>query len=152
MHYSSVWKNRHEDDVLECLKEAYDNAGYHVVNFHEIDRAHEKGVDLECKRSEEKIHVQTKMKPGSRDLKQLIRLSKSTANKRIYVHVGQPSILFKNKMENYKDTVEFWDNSKLHDFLLYNRSLKYFRLLYLSSDLIKKHPWDFIHNIFLFSC
>jgi len=83
MHYSDVWESRREDDVLNCLEEASCNAGYdYVVNFHKIDRAHEKGVDIECERLGEKIHFQVKMKPKKKDIRQLKKLSHSTAKKR----------------------------------------------------------------------
>lgn len=138
MYYSAVWESRYEDDVLNCLEEACYNAGYdYVYNFHKIDRAREEGVDVECERLGEKIHFQVKMKPKKKDITQLKKLSNSVAGKKIYVHVKQPSVYFKKQMKKVKGTVEFWDDKKLHEFLVHNRSLLYFRFLFLSSRLTK---------------
>jgi len=40
-------------------------------------------------------------------------------------------------MKTFRGTVEFWDYKKLHEFLISNRSLLYFRFLFLSSELIQ---------------
>jgi len=137
MHGANIWKDRVEDDVLDCLEEAYYNVCYAVNNWHKIDRSHEEGVDIECQKPKQKIVLQAKIKPVKNDLEQLRKLSRSTANKRIYVYIRHPPASFKNEMENLKSTVEFWDSKNLHDFLIKYRSLLYLRFLFLSCDLVK---------------
>jgi len=137
MDLSNIWKNRDEEIIQDCLDEAYSKMGYRVTNYHRIDRRHEKGIDLSCENPDEKIHIQTKKKPLKADIKQLKELSKSKANKKIYVYVEMPVVAFKKEMEKTKN-VDFWDNEKLHDFLIENKSTKYLRILFLSSNLVRR--------------
>ena len=134
---TAVWKRRTEDDLLDCLEEAYHNADYSVYNWHKDDRPHEKGIDMECQKAREKIVLQAKMKPVKGDLEQLRSLSSSMADQRIYVYIQNPSVSFKREMDNLRSSVAFWDSNNLHDFLIENRSLLYLQSLFLSSDLVK---------------
>lgn len=138
MRSVTIWEDRDENNVLDCLEEAYYNAGHDsVYNRHKHDRPHEEGVDMECQKFGEKIVLQVKMKPVKSDIKQLRKLSCSAADRRIYVYVRNPSISFKKEMESFEPIVEFWDSENLHDFLITYRSLLYLRFLFLSSDMVK---------------
>lgn len=148
MQTTAVWKGKVENDVLACLEEAYENAGYDFVyNLHRYDRTHEKGVDLECGKSAEKTVLQVKIKPAKSDSKQLRRLAHSKADKRIYIYIENPSVSFQKEIDNSKATVEFWDAEKLHDFLIKYRSIHYLRFLFLSSNLVNDIK-KALHNIF----
>ena len=146
----SVWEDRSEDDILECIVEAYQNARYdNIENFHKYDRRHEEGIDLACQGFGEKIHLQAKVKPRLKDVKQLEKLSESSADRKIYVYVKQPTRSFKSHIAKLKGLVEFWNSKKLHDFLVSNQSQVYFRYLFLDCELVRD-----IYNILIqiFSC
>jgi len=136
MDLSNVWLNRPEEIIQDCLEEAYTKKYYRVTNYHRADRRHENGIDLLCENPDEKIHIQTKIKPLASDIDQLKKLSDSKADKKIYVYIETPVVAFKNEMEKIKN-VDFWDKEKLHDFLLDNGTTKYFRILFLSSNLTR---------------
>lgn len=138
-----LWEDKDENDVLRCIIEAWRNLECDsIVNFHKYDRRHEGGVDIACQESQETINVQAKMKPRQKDIKQLETLSKSAANKKIYVYINQPSKPFMNYMKRLEGRVEFWDSKKLHTFLISNRSQLYLRYLFLDCDLFRN-----IHDI-----
>ncbi len=136
MDTSNIWLNRNEEIVQECLEEAFNNGGYRVTNLHKTDRSHENGADLECSNHDERIYIQAKIKPLKKDIEQLERLSKLSADKLIYVYIENPAVTFKEKMDE-TNNIEFWNINMLHDFLINNNSSIYFRLLFLSSSAVK---------------
>jgi hypothetical protein len=133
----STWKGKTENDLLECLEEAFNNAGHSVYNLHKHDRSHEEGVDMECQKAKEKTLLQAKLRPAKKDLKQLKKLARSEADKRIYIYAENPSVSFRKGMKDLESHVEFWNAQKLHDFLINCRSLSYLRFLFLDSELVK---------------
>jgi len=134
----TLWESRSEEDILDCLEQAYQNMGCETVeNFHKHDRRHEKGVDLACQGFGETIHLQTKLKPRKGDIDQLQKLSTSTCDKKIYVYIKQPTRSFKDCMCKMEGIVDFWDSEKLDDFLISNRSHLYLRYLFLDSELVR---------------
>lgn len=137
MELSAIWNNRKEEDIQDCLEEAYSKLGYKVINLHKVDRSHEKGCDLECKSPSEVVYIQTKIKPHKKDIAQLKRLASSKADKKIYVYIFDPSVSFKKEMEKTKN-VKFWDKEELHNFLIENQSTKYIRFLFLSTTLVRR--------------
>ncbi len=136
MDLTNVWLNREEEIIHECLEETFDKRGYRVINLHKIDRRREDGADLDISNPDEKIYIQAKIKPLKKDIKQLHRLSKLKADKRIYVYVENPAVAFKEEQEKVKN-VEFWNKEKLHGVLLENNSTVYFRLLVLASPMVR---------------
>lgn len=138
MDIRNIWLGRKEEDIQDCLREVYERQGYLVANVHKSDRRHENGIDLEIKNSDETIHIQTKKKPLKQDIEQLQKLVQSSAQKRIYIYVEDPAVNFKAEMEKVKDKVDFWDKSKLNDYLISQNSVIYFRFLFLSTNLVRR--------------
>jgi hypothetical protein len=133
-----IWEDKEENNLLDCIVEAWKNSGCQsIVNFHKNDRRHERGVDLSCQEDGETLHLQAKMKPRQKDIKQLEMLAKSDAYKKIYVYVAQPSKPFLNQMVKLKGLVDFWDTEKLHSFLISNRCQLYIRYMFLDSNLVR---------------
>jgi len=56
----SAWKRSTEVDITECIQELYSKKGYKTKNFHQSDRIHEQGVDLECEKGSEKYYLLSK--------------------------------------------------------------------------------------------
>lgn len=140
-----LWEDKNEDDILECIKEGWQNLGFHsIVNFHKYDRRHEDGVDLSCEDSGQTIHLQAKMKPLQKDIAQMKKLSRSSANKKIYVYVCQPSKPFADEMKRLSALIDFWDSGKLHNYLIASRCQLYLRYMFLDSDLVRD-----IYNILI---
>lgn len=133
----STWDNHDEDDILDCIEEACRNSYDLVENFHKKDRVHENSVDIYCQKTDEKVNFQAKFKPGKKDIEQLKKFSKSAADKRIYVYIEQPSRPFKERMTKLESLIDFWDDKKLHEFLLENHSQLYIRFTFLGCRLVK---------------
>ncbi len=148
MDITNVWENRDEELVQDCLEEAYTNKGYTVTNNHKSDRRHEDGVDLICKNPDEEIAIQVKIKPLGADIEQLKKLSSSNSNKKIYVYIDDPVVAF-TKAQKENRTVEFWDISKLHEFLVGNNSNRYLRILFLSFPVIRRIS-DILYTMILY--
>ncbi len=137
MDTSAVWSIFNDEDTIQgCVEEAFSKKGYDVTNYHKADKRHENGVDIVCESPEERINIQVKVKPRGKDIDQLKKLSETKADKKIYIYVSDPVVNFDNKKSNYKD-VEFWNDKKLHDFLIENGSTVYLRLLFLSSGMLR---------------
>jgi len=145
----SVWADKNEDNVLDCIEEACRNSNELVENFHKKDRVHENGVDISCENLGKKINFQAKVKPGKEHIEQLERFSESVADERIYVYVDQPSRPFKKSMDKLNGVVDFWDAKKLDEFLISNRSQLYIRYMFLNTTLARD-----IHDALfkIFSC
>lgn len=122
--------------LQKSLLEAYENKGYSVVNYHEIDRPHEEAGDLICEKNNKSISIQTKIKPRKKDIPQLEDLSNRNEDKKIYIYFEEPVKNFKKAIENTED-VEFWDRKKTHDFLIENDSSIYVRLYFASLPIFK---------------
>jgi hypothetical protein len=138
MPIASVWDGKVEEDILSCLEEAYNNANFkEVYNWHRIDRAHEESVDIECKNNNYRQILQAKIKPGKNDIEQLFKLSKTNADRRIYVYVQKPSAAFKAEMDHLSGEIEFLNIDGLHNLLVKYRSILYLRFLLLDSNLTK---------------
>jgi hypothetical protein len=141
----STWKDLDEVFLIDVLEKVYKRLGYSVTNFHKTDRIHEDGVDLLCKMGNETIAIQTKMKPGTKDILQLNKLSSIIEGRRVYIYVNTPTKPFMETMEGKKSIVEFWDSKLLHNFLVENESIEYF-CLYFSQhpfimSLLKVHEF-----------
>jgi hypothetical protein len=136
MDLTNVWKDRNEELIHKCLEEAYRKKGYLVTNIHKSDRRHEGGVDLVCENADEKINIQVKIKPLGSDVKQLNKLSNSKSDKKIFVYIENPVVAFANAKDKINN-IEFWNREKLHDFLIDGDSTLYFRLLFLSSTMVR---------------
>lgn len=135
---TTLWENKSEDELLDCLVEAYQNLGYdYVENIHKNDRRHEDGTDIECQGFGETIHIQAKMKPRQGDIAQLYKLAASTSDKKIYVYVKRPTRPFKEHIRKMDGVIDFWDSEKLHDFLITNRCQLYLRYLFLDNELVR---------------
>ena len=135
MDLDILWLNRQEELIQDAMEDAFRNDNYKVTNYHKIDRSHEKGIDLECKKPDEKIVVQIKIKPDNDDIRQLGLLSKTKADKRVFAYVKEPTVAFQKEQSKIKN-VEYWNKEKLHDFLLNYKSTIYYRLLFLATPVV----------------
>ena len=138
MDIRNVWVGRKEEDIQDCLEEVYEKQGYTVSNIHKSDRSHENGIDLEIKNPDETIHIQTKIKPLTSDIEQLRNLARSPANKKLYIYVEDPVVGFKKEMEEVRGSVVFWNKFELSNYLISQNSVRYFRLLFLSTNLVRQ--------------
>ena len=130
-----VWKDFDERFILRLLEVSFRKQGYNVENLHEIDRPHESGIDLLCKKDNEEIVLQAKIKPRKGHIDQFDCFVDNAVNKRaIYVHIQSPTRSFKAHIEESPHNVEFWDAIQLHTFLVRNEIAEYL-CLYFS-----KHP------------
>jgi len=143
-----IWNGFGEDFVLDCIEKVYRKLDYSVTNFHKTDRIHENGVDILCKKDDEKIAIQAKIKPRQADIKQFILFEQNTRdNKAIYVYIKNPTKPFRDFVNTHTSNVEFWDANVLHKFLIENEFIEYYCLYFsmhpLILSLIKTHELIF---------
>lgn len=138
MPIENVWNGKIEENILDCLEESFLNANFkQVINWHRIDRAHEESVDIECINDNYRQVLQAKVKPGKDDIEQLLKLSTTQADKRLYVYIQKPSASFKIEMDKLNVKIEFLNIAELHNLLIKNRSIQYLRYLLLNSELTR---------------
>lgn len=94
-----LWKDKDEEKIHNCLIEAFENNGYEVEHIHKRRSRSEKGIDIKCKRNDETLIFQAKMKPGRGDRGQLKVFSKQKASKRVYVYINEPTTDFKDTIK-----------------------------------------------------
>lgn len=137
-YLEEIWSRFQEPFLIDLIEKVYQNLGYSVTNFHRSDRIHEDGVDLLADKGNEKIAFQIKMKPGTKDIDQLKRFSKTSSKiKAIYVHIYDPTKPFKDFADAHQLNVEFWDSIRLHSFLVENECVDYLCLYFACHPLIK---------------
>jgi phosphopantetheinyl transferase (holo-ACP synthase) len=130
---SEIWGDFQEEDLLDFLETGFGHAGYNVINYHKIDRPHERGVDLLCTNENGQIAIQAKKKPKKGDCAQFDLFASCQCSKTIYVFLQQPTKEFSEHIKNRSD-VEFWNADNVHSFLIENEVIPYC-CLYFS-----KHP------------
>lgn len=83
------WKDFDEVEIQGLLKLHFEDLGYKVIWRHRQDPANEEGVDLECirKTPANRVVIAVKKKPKHDDISQVLELSNTDANRRIYVYV-----------------------------------------------------------------
>jgi hypothetical protein len=109
------WKLYSESEILEVITEIFKEKGYKVYNIHKTDRRGEEGVDLECTKTaeNEKVILAAKKKPEKSDVGQLRDFAKTPSTSKIYVYIEEPSTVFKNVMEEFKNRISFWNAETL---------------------------------------
>lgn len=130
-----IWKAFDEVFVLKLLEVSFRKQGYSVENCHTADRPHESGIDLLCQKDQEEIALQAKIKPRKGDRSQFDCFASNATNKRaIYVNIQSPTRSFTTHITESPHSVEFWNATQLHEFLVRNENTEYL-CLYFS-----KHP------------
>lgn len=128
------WNKYDEEEIQAIVSQLFKSRGYTVRPQHLVDRSKEKGADLVASKTGEveKIAIQLKKKPSSKDIRQLGQLSKRPEEIKKYIYVEEPSTDFLNEMENYSNKIDFWNGEKLIKEIL--RDDPYLALLLLISD------------------
>lgn len=123
-----------EPALQDWLEEAYRNLGYQCYNWHKRERVNEKGMDIECLSTKEKIALAVKIRPRREDIAQLKRFSKVKADKLIYVYWSQPTKEFQRKLQALAPTVSPLTGDELGRLLIENGSFGYLKWFYVKSD------------------
>jgi hypothetical protein len=123
------WNNFSEVEIHALLKVHFESLGFGIIWRHKDDPANENGVDLECTsiKDNSKILIAVKKKPKKEDIGQLLELSQTQADKKIYVYINGASQSFREKMPFFASEIEFWDEKQIEDNLM--KSYLTFRLL-----------------------
>ena len=84
------WNNFSELEIQAILKIHFESLGFGVVWRHKEDPTNERGIDLECTRIKDnkKVTIAVKKKPKKEDLGQLVELSRSDGNQKIYLYIN----------------------------------------------------------------
>jgi len=111
------WKKFSEIEIQAILKHHFEILGFDVIWRHKHDSANEKGIDLECirKADKKKIIIAVKIKPLKNDIAQVLELTNSRADQKIYVHINGTAQSFRDLSEQYGSDIEFWDPNKLEE-------------------------------------
>lgn len=114
------WRKFSEIEIQALLKYHFETLGFDVIWRHKHDPANEKGIDLECirKKDKEKIFIAVKIKPLKNDIAQVLDLTNSSADRKIYVHINGTAQSFRELSEQYGYNIEFWDQNKLEETLV----------------------------------
>ncbi len=116
------WNQFDEPQIQTLIAILFHSLGYAVDNLHESDRARADGADLIVKTKAESIAIAVKIKPDNKDRLQLSDLSRRKEKKKVYVYIKTPTGKFRESMNDYEETVEFWNENKLNEFFV-NRNL-----------------------------
>ena len=127
------WNKYSEEEIQVIISYLFKSHGYTVRPHHLADRSKEKGADLIASKTAEaeKIAIQVKKKPSSKDITQLRQLAKRPEKIKKYVYVEEPSTGFVNEMGTHPD-IDFWNGEKLIEEIL--NADQYLALLLLISD------------------
>ena len=128
------WGKYSETEIQAIVSHLFKSRGYTVRNQHLTNRSKEKGADLIASKTGEveKIAIQVKKKPSSKDITQLRQLAKRSEGIKKYIYVEEPSTDFLNELETYSKKIDFWNGEKLIKEIL--RDDPYLALLILISD------------------
>ena len=97
------WVKFTEMELQAILKIHYEQLGFNVRWIHLEDRAHEKGIDLACWKTEpEEMGITVKRNPKKENIYQLQELANSEYRERIYVYVGKSSRSFSEALTKYQ--------------------------------------------------
>lgn len=130
-----AWSHFPEDDIISSLEEVYSKNGYETKNFHNKDRVHELGTDLECLKHEEKIGFAVKKKPKKEDIEQLLTFSKQPGQtKKIYVFIESGTRPFEEAKRSVNN-VTWWNAQQLHDKLVKEESVSYLCRLFSANPI-----------------
>jgi len=128
------WNKYSEEEIQVFVSHLFKSRGYTVRPQHLVDRSKEKGTDLIASKTAEaeKIAIQVKKKPSSKDITQLHQLARRPEKIKKYVYVEEPSTAFSNEMETHSNKIDFWNGEKLIKEIL--SADPYLALLLLISD------------------
>lgn len=109
------WNKYSEEEIQVIMSHLFKSRGYTVRRQHIVDRSKEKGADLIASKTAEaeKIAIQVKKKPSSKDITQLRQLARRPEKIKKYVYVEEPSTEFLNEMEAHSKKIDFWNGEKL---------------------------------------
>lgn len=128
------WNKYSEEEIQIIISHLFKSLGYTVRPQHLVNRSREKGADLIASKTAEaeKIAIQVKKKPSSKDITQLRQLAKRPEKIKKYVYVEEPSTGFLNEIGTHSKKIDFWNGEKLIKEIL--DSDPYLALLLLISD------------------
>lgn len=124
-----------EDALQDWLVEAYRNQGYRCYNWHRMERVNEKGMDIECDSTEEKVALAVKIRPKKEDIQQLQKFSEIAATRRIYVYWNPPTREFQRQLE--RCNVERLNDDTLKDFLVDHASIGYMNWRFTNTNTLR---------------
>ncbi len=125
-----------EENIQTIVGAVFHKKGYKVDYLHFSDRANEDGADLIVSKGSEKIAIGLKIKPDKKDISQLLELNDRPESRKIYVYLLTPTKKFLDFMGKCKN-VEFWDSSKLNNFIFENNPYFFSNLLFREHPTIK---------------
>lgn len=135
---TEAWKRVDEAVLIDCIERIYSQKDFLTKNYHRDDRIHEKGIDLYCRKNEERIAFAVKKKPGTKDIKQLKEFVGSTVGMRsIYVHVHPPTRPFEQALKEVHESIETWDSLRLHKELTVNECIPYICLYFSGHPVVE---------------
>lgn len=103
-----------EDELRTIVKLHLKSLDYKVEDIHEADPSGEKGTDLIYYKDGKEIGMAIKIKPKKEDIYQMQELAeRGDIDEKIYIYLETPTMDFREKMEEYKDRVDFWDGKTL---------------------------------------
>src|SRR2546425_7399305 len=124
-----------EDALQGWLEEAYVNQGYSCYNWHEMERVNEKGIDIECESTEEKVLLAVKIRPKKEDIEQLQKFSEIPAARKIYVHWSPPTRDFQKQLD--RSSVETLTDGALKKFLVVHASVGYMKWRFIKTTTLR---------------
>jgi hypothetical protein len=124
-----------EDALQGWLEEAYVNQGYECYNWHRMERVNEKGMDIECESTEQKVLLAVKIRPKKEDIHQLQKFSEISAARKIYVHWSPPTRDFQRQLDG--SNVETLTDGALKKFLVVNASVGYLKWRFIQTTTLR---------------
>jgi len=111
------WDNFTESEIQAILKIHFETLGFGITWRHKDDPANERGIDLECTRLKDnfKIFIAVKKKPKKEDIGQLVELSQSIADKKIYLYINGAAQSFRDQISFFESNIEFWNEKLLEE-------------------------------------
>jgi hypothetical protein len=124
-----------EDALQDWLEEAYVNRGYRCYNWHKMERVNEKGIDIECESTEEKVLLAVKIRPKKEDIGQLQKFSEIPGVRKIYVHWSLPTRDFQKQLDN--SNAESLTGGELKKFLVVHASVGYLKWRFIKTTTLR---------------
>ncbi len=124
-----------EDALQGWLEEAYVNQGYSCYNWHKMERVNEKGIDIECESTKEKVLLAVKIRPKKEDIEQLQKFSEISTARKIYVHWSPPTRDFQKQLD--RGSVEPLTDGALKKFLVVHASVGYMKWRFIKTTTLR---------------
>jgi hypothetical protein len=124
-----------EEALQDWLEEAYRNQGYRCYNWHKNERVNEKGMDIECDSTKERVVLAVKIRPKKGDIRQLKKFSKIDATRRSYVYWGLPTREFQEQLR--RTEVDPLTGEALENFLVVHASVGYLKWRFVKTETLR---------------